>query len=127
MEPVPPRRAQSSSATWGANGASTWRKARTVARLADGAFWSAFVKIIIWEMAVLRRSVSMSSPTFRIVSWSSLRSSGESADASGESLGLTSPSRSRHSRQTFWRKRCTPSMPLGFHGFMASSGPRNIR
>jgi len=31
------------------------------------------------------------------------------------------------SRQTLRRKRATPSMPLVFHGFIASSGPRNMR
>jgi hypothetical protein len=41
--------------------------------------------------------------------------------------GLTAPSSVRHSRQIFFRKRCTPSMPLVFQGFMASSGPRNMR
>ena len=29
--------------------------------------------------------------------------------------------------QTLRRNRWTPSMPFGFHGFIASNGPRNIR
>ena len=123
---VPPRRAHSSSARWGAKGASKRSTSRSTARGRAGSFCSAFKRIIIWEIAVLKRRLSISSPTFLIVSCRNFSASGVSAAAEFK-RGLSPPSSLRHSRQTLRRNRCTPSMPWGFHGFIASSGPKNIR
>ncbi len=101
--------------------------------------YAAFTSSISAEIAVLKRSASMSSVTFAIA-WCSARScsrvgsTSATADppfAAPPSPRVASSSRSstiapQISRQARFRKRNVPSTPRVFHGFTCSSGPMNI-
>ena len=84
------------------------------------AFVAAFTKIIISEIAVLKRRVSTDLVTLRIAECSARSTSGFAMGPS-TSLGLSTTS-----RQAFSRKRRVPATPESSHIAPSSSGPMNI-
>ncbi len=88
----------------------------------------AFTKIIIWAMAVLKESASMSAVTFLIVAWMTFCCARVGSTSASVAERTNSPAwfSSITSRQTRARNRATPSTPVMLQGFICSSGPINI-
>src|SRR5690606_30234673 len=83
---------------------------------------SSFTAIIKALTAVLKEKRSVSSSTFLMVRCNTFNSS-----AAGCSSVQTSPfCSSKNNRHNFFKKRCTPSIPLVSQGLLCSTGPRNI-
>lgn len=118
-----------SSVMCGANGLRHFRKSRRRMAGILSALVKALVQIIICEIAVLKLIFSMSSLTFLMVSWVTLRSDlsvGSSLVILSEMTQTPSSSWVMATRQTLARKRDTPSTPFICHGLTWVSGPMNI-
>ena len=76
-----------------------------------------------WDTEVLKEKRSISSVIFLMVLCNAFSSA--AVGASSVTM-LCSVCSSKNKRHNFFRKRCTPSIPLVSQGLLISIGPRNI-